>query len=102
MRMSKTLRVRVRGEEQVGEGDWQALLQVETPANQKIEFYKNSTYVPQIFYKYSLKGLQMFCRYYLVREDDEPHVSPGQKQEPLSQHSTQPQSGWRRQRLAQG
>ena len=59
MRMSKTLRVRVRGEEQVEEGDWQVLLQVETPANQKSEFYKYSTYVPQIFYKYSLNGLQI-------------------------------------------
>ena len=50
---------RVRGEGQVEEGDWQALLQVETPANQKSEFYRNSTSVPQILQVFfeSLNGL---------------------------------------------
>ena len=60
--MSKTLRVRVRGEEQVEEGDWQVLLQVETPANQKSEFYRNSTSVPQIlqvFFEWSANVLQI-------------------------------------------
>ena len=66
-------------EGQVEEGDWQALLQVETPGNPNCGFNK----------------------YCLVR-DYEPHASPGWKQEPLSQHSTQPQSEWRLQQLAQG